>query len=451
MPSSLKGKKRSDGVPDKIKELLAADMQACGGIQEFERENRQALKHILQGDAYTNYFDSGGDKRAVQNLVNNWKLRCPLNDDWLAKVYIPLCLSGDTEELPANTCPADPYNNNDTLFEPESKNPKEQSTPTKRHSKPTQKYKPTLRTAMAHPQNRLGEKLVIPLFDGIILVILWVDSKLSNLEHVISDDGLSVKQRKKIPNPDSAAQLLAKCPFANNPYHVVTKTVEQELQRLKPAEGTGDKWTESVCVTLDEEVLPAFVDLTGNQTDDVVFDCDGNGRQMISFFLKTRASAVPKKGVYRGSSQHDNYNPNDMDVGSDGGAEEARATVERQMAQLRQEQQALNAAMQREMQNTMRAMMQDFMQIQLQAQQQANNQQRRPVQNLQPASEEQQQPTYYDAATGPIGSPRKRKALAVETVPNDAPSSEFSFSFAEPPVVSSSQEIDPFQSQEHEY
>jgi len=218
----------------------------------------------------------------MSNLVNTWKRNYPTNEEWLAKVCIPVCLEKaatnpqasrvDIEATePKNENTENQFYNADTSNAYCKSNQQERPSPMQVFSRPI-KSREKVCAKMTSSHNKLGEKLVVPPFDGLILVILWIDSKLSNLEHVVSDDGLSVMQRKKVPNPKSAAQLLAKCPFANFPYHVVTKTLEQALQPLKPKEGNGDRWIDSVCVTLNEEVMPAFVNVKGNQTDDVAFD-----------------------------------------------------------------------------------------------------------------------------------------------------------------------------------
>jgi len=159
---------------------------------------------------------------------------------------------------------------------------------------------------------------------------------------------------------------------------------------------------------------------------------------MISFFLKTRASAVPKKGICRDGQAYNN--PTGMDVGGDdssfsfahtnAGVDDNKAAIEEQLARMRQEQHLCNICMQQELQNSMQTMMQGLMQAQLQAQQQVHEQTQQNWRNQakQPACDGAPEPTNAP-------SPKKRKAPKAETVPNDAASVSSDFFFASPSLA----------------
>ena len=175
------------------------------------------------------------------------------------------------------------------------------------------------------PRNELGKKIVVPLPLGLYFVGIWAECNLKNIEYVISEDGFSVVQRVKKPNPKSASDLLSFYTWHNDQLNVVVRSVEDALIKLKDKTSAEDKWTESEIVTLEEEVIRVFVDSRGNplEEDEVGHRVDEDGRQFITFFLKTVEAhrTTPKKATFgRGS-------PNGMNVGGD---DESEAMFEEQ-------------------------------------------------------------------------------------------------------------------------
>lgn len=173
-----------------------------------------------------------------------------------------------------------------------------------------------------HPtmSNSLGDAIQVTLPNGIIFVALWVDIKLhpSTLETLVSQDGMSVMQRTKKPSPRNAKELLSHYSWAKDPMNVVVNSVDAELKKLKKATVTATEWKETDIILLEEEVIRQFVDIYGNATNEIGYKTDSDGRQMITFFLKTlRAHEVaPTAAKFTNSGA--TSSPNGMDVGEDG-------------------------------------------------------------------------------------------------------------------------------------
>jgi len=181
--------------------------------------------------------------------------------------------------------------------------------------------------------NKLGKKIIIPLPKGLFFCIVWVDSKLSNLKIVVSDDGLSIKMRSKVPKPDTVAELLSHCTWAADEENVVTQHVDEEITRLKDSlkSNGDDEWTDAEIFSLDQEVIRTFTDRKGQPTGGIGFNSDKDGRQIIAFFVKTseahqsRPMAGTFKNTNNSSSSNNNNNNNTnnnhdatgMDVGGD--------------------------------------------------------------------------------------------------------------------------------------
>jgi len=303
------------------------------------------------------YLERGNPLRhKIRNLVADWKTYS--REKYLSKVVIPYIIQRVEEPLEEkdddsiNTATylpaADEERNNTTaetnyctdeeqdfsfnIIEPAS-NPK-----TKKKSRPDIpiSIKKPRSSTTSHPKktlnnmaNELGKTLVVKMPDnGMYFAIVWVDSKLTNLEFVVSEDGCSVIQRSKTPQPASASTLLSHCSWAKDPFHVVVNSVNAELKTLKEKAQTKlkDQWTNHEIITLDEEVLRAFVDIRGNPTNSIGYNSDADGRQIITFFLKTMEAhrTVPSKGKFTNSNTQtsndatgDNGSRTGMDVGDE--------------------------------------------------------------------------------------------------------------------------------------
>ena len=303
MPSPLKGKRKSQGVPHTLKKLLAKDIEAAGGPFVFTQGEKPGLESILKREPYQQHLTFiNNNKKSVRNLVDSWKNKKYYKDteDWLAKVYIPVVLR-NTEE----TCQATSNIDSDTETEDEDEaycNPPVDSQKKKMTNKPTQ-------------HNKIGDRIVAPLSRGLILVIYWVDSKLSNLDVRVSADGLSVLYRTKMSHPKTASELLSHYSWGSDPTNMAVGALDTLLasDELRPAPESTEWSDAEVIVALDEPVVRTFVDIKGNETGHIGHKSDHAGRQTITFLLKTESSnrVAPTAGIFTNngpkSGDHDMY------------------------------------------------------------------------------------------------------------------------------------------------
>jgi len=342
------------GVPRKVREQLAVDIKEAGGIQDFDKEEKFALDQLLNKRKDV-YLERGNPLRhKMRNLVADWKSHS--KEKHLSKVVVPYMIqrvedsSNEADDESTNTATFSQHScqpvkskdcNNSTkkssncADEDEGlcSNLKETTSPLPKKTKP----KPHIPIASKKTQlsahkrvwnrnmaNELGKTLVVKMPDnGLHFAIVWVDSKLSNLEFVVSEDGFSVLQRSKTPQPDSASDLLSHCTWASDPFHVVINSVNAELKMLKEKAQAKqkDQWTNSEVITLDEEVVRAFVDIHGNPTNSVGYNGNSDGRQIITFFLKTMEAhrTIPSKGNFT-NSDSTKQGPTGMEVGDEDGS-----------------------------------------------------------------------------------------------------------------------------------
>ena len=319
MPSPLKGKKRSNGVCRKVRKQLAKDIFKAGGIQNFDKNKDQALREILnredRKEVYAPYKRNAHSRIAIQNLVNRWKGWD--NEKYLELVHIPLVLEADNA-----VCPDTSDDEEDISDEEEinSKPPQPPQSAPKKRAIPlrTQKISTKSQTTMA---NELGKKIVGTLPKGIILCIIWVDTKLSNLDFYFGDDGYSVKMKTRIPNPADASELLGHYgAWSSDKQNVAVSTLDDILLAIKGDKPT-DRWEETEIVTAEEELVKAFVDNRGKPLEkkNIGHRTDKEGRQYITFFLKTlraqQSQHTAARSCFGGSH---NPGPNGMDIGEEG-------------------------------------------------------------------------------------------------------------------------------------
>ena len=328
--SPLKGKLRSTGVPKDIRRQLAQHIKELGGPFEFDKDGKESLIDIIRKEPYCDFIDKKVvTKKQLQNLVDSWKHKATYKnkEEWLAKYYIPICLSDEeacrtyytTTTIPPEACSTTNATPSQESTVPpvfvEEEVEKQSSPPPKEKTPPTKKVPRQNNNTMAIV-DELGKRWVVPLSGGLILVIIWVDMKLSNMEVSISEDGLSIIKVSAKPNPKDAAELLSNYPWASDSKNFVVATVNGLLNNpengIRPEPGERD---EEVLAFLDEEVMREFVDINGSPTGDIRFHTDAAGRQKITFFLKTmkahQAENAKKAGRFR------NYSPTGMHVGGD--------------------------------------------------------------------------------------------------------------------------------------
>ena len=321
---------RQTGVDPLVRKQLAIDIEEAGGIQIFDKGNPRALDDILNISAKYNQETIGrgsAERRKIRNLVQQWKRYT--REQCLARVLIPFVVQRSALARPSQ----EPSNNSTTNSDSDEADSEEEPPATSANTnqkisdtrktsplrKPSKLPSKTSNTAMT---NELGSKLVVPIpTKGLNFVVYWVDSNLRNLEVTVSEDGFSVSLASKRPNPDGTADLLSHYPWASDADNVVASTVQKELEDLKKDPNDPDVWTKTVIVSLDEEVVRTFVDNKGNLTGDVGYNHGKDGRQIISFFLKTVEAhrTAPRKGKF---TNNGNANPSGMDIGGEDNSSE---------------------------------------------------------------------------------------------------------------------------------
>lgn len=168
--------------------------------------------------------------------------------------------------------------------------------------------------------NELGELIMLYFECGLIFVNYWVDSNLSGLELNIRDDGLGVVLKSKRPIAKQAYDVIPNYSWANDPKNFVVKGLETELEKLNH-KFKKEASKEKVICEFKEKVSLSFYDVNGEKTNDVMHRQDNEGRQSISFFVKTVRSIkdTPTAGVFV-SNDFSPENDQDMD---DSGSEAA--------------------------------------------------------------------------------------------------------------------------------
>lgn len=331
------------GVPVKVRKQLAIDIEAAGGIQDFDKEKRFSLDDILSKKEHIYKDTKHPLRRKIQNLVyTQWK-HFP-RDKYFEKVLIPFLIRPEAPPSVSSNRSKKPVQEPKARI-PESNQP---TTPTSNWTTPLKKNTNFQgRSNRTMTMNKLGEKIVKYLPKGIILVVYWVDCKLSNMEIVISEDGYSVKQRKKTPNPKGANELLSHYAWAKDDFNVAVVTLDDEVLTLKNASkqhNIADGWDEKVIVSLDEEVIRSFVDNKGNLSNHIGYNNDGEGHQYITFFLKTTEAhhTIPQKGTFSNdgctssTSNGTNDGTSGMDTGDNGAeaVEDVRAEMDGRMNEI---------------------------------------------------------------------------------------------------------------------
>ena len=362
-------------MPDYVREQLAQDIEAGGGIKHFEKIPN-ALEILLNNPAkshiYGDFPKQSPERRRLRNLVYAWKKFSA--EDYFEKVLIPFVLPHNKTTFGSTAAPPEPS----TFEEPSLWNiSKDDEVSSTRKVKTKTKQSPSQKQTM----NVLGKHMVVPLPKGLCFVGVWAECNLSNLEFIISEDGCSVIQRTKKPNPKDASSFLAHYPWSRDADNVVVSSVDDALQQLMRNQSSEkEMWTETELVSLDKEVIRVFVDnrgkpLVGENVPSVGHRTDEDGRKVITFFLKTVDAhrTSPAKAKFAG-----NTHPSGMNIGGDEeGSMFAEETVDDVRAEMDERFDEVQTAMQKMMmqqQQTIQQQMQSMMAFMQQMQQQPHPQ-----------------------------------------------------------------------------
>ncbi len=378
-----KGKK-DEGVPKKVRQQLAIDIESAGGIQDFDKDKTQALCKLLNNPKHRALYGNKGDpiRRQIRNLVYvQWK-RFP-RDKYFENVLIPFVLQREeVGEGEAHFSDADEDNteeeDEEEITPPTPKKTTRKEPVGRTKIEPVSATKPEPIRSKSNKMNRLGDQILVVLPKGLFLVAVWVECNLDNIEFIISEDGFSVIKRTKKPNPSNASDLLSHYSWARDSDNVVVSTLDDKLNEIKKNDAV--EWKESELITLPKEVIRVFVDNRGRPLGDkeasVGHHTDTDGRKIVTFFLKTVDAhrTTPSKAKFSSSG------PSGMTVEEDDlsssmyeeTVEEVKAEMEdrfndmaRNMADQISKLQAQNLEMQKRM----------FEQMQQQQAQQAQQQQ----------------------------------------------------------------------------
>ena len=75
--------------------------------------------------------------------------------------------------------------------------------------------------------------------------------------------------------------------WCNDDNNVVVRHLNNAVKSLRKRIKDCDKWDSRTLINFNEEVIRKFVDINGKQTNEVKHITDDDGRQRISFFVKT--------------------------------------------------------------------------------------------------------------------------------------------------------------------
>lgn len=134
-------------------------------------------------------------------------------------------------------------------------------------------------------------------------MIAWVAQRLdTNILEIVIQKRQVIKRTKKPSARQNAAKMLEAMGYdwASTRNHSVVKSLEDTLSEIQEErEAIHDNgWEEEVICEFPEDVLNYFVDVDGNPTGCASYDIDKDGRQSISFFVKTvcsRERAAPAR------------------------------------------------------------------------------------------------------------------------------------------------------------
>ena len=173
----------------------------------------------------------------------------------------------------------------------------------------------------AQKENELGKQIVLKMPGGILFCILWIDAKLNakTLKFMVSHDGMSLIQQKKMPLPKSASKLLRVYKWGGQKKHTTVETLQDELARLTHGLSKEDMWEPTEVLHFSEAMLPEFYNDRGQPHGTIQYDVDSAGRQFILFHLKTVAAhqKAPEAGIFSNSHGRSRKKRYSMDVDTD--------------------------------------------------------------------------------------------------------------------------------------
>lgn len=306
-----------------MRKQLAIDIEAGGGIQEFDSANRFALDGILNDPERDDIYQGRDDPRwckQVRNLVfTQWKKFS--REKYLTRVIIPFGIQPPKKSKPPPPKPdisppsspksgiaSSSFSEEETVAKPV---PRARATPPTT-AKVNTRYDRSMTT-----DNCLGKQLLLTLPKGLIFCVIWVDSKLSNLNPFITGDGMEVKVRSRKPCPANAAALIPHYDWATDDTNYVVAALDEELTRLKPDDDAPPENNDLARVRLPEEVIKSFVNHKGVPVTESQLQHYTNpaGQQIITFFLKTVAAHQSQQNHSRGFFAH-NQQPIGMGIPS---------------------------------------------------------------------------------------------------------------------------------------
>jgi hypothetical protein len=217
-----------------------------------------------------------------------------------------------------------------------------------------------------------GKIISIYLPNGIIFGTAWVATLDPNIfEIVIAEDGMSVLQKTKTPDPESAKELLVSMyNWASDENNMVVQHLNAVLKRLRKELTPATKWDTRVLMKTQEEVIREFVDINGKPTSHIPHTIDADGRQRICFFLKTLKAheQVPRPakfvGVNGASTRTTDTNDDDIsldDSSSYGNAASVQAEVDLKLNKMAADIQDHANIMRNEIRADVQGMMKQFM------------------------------------------------------------------------------------------
>ena len=161
----------------------------------------------------------------------------------------------------------------------------------------------TKQTASSTPimtEDEMGKIITTKLENGLIFCTAWVDTKLDKniLKILVADDGMSVIQKTKKPEPQPASQMLSMYPWASDRSNGIIINMDAKMKRLRKLDSKKDKWVTKTLLQLDEEVMRKFVDIDGTLSNNVFHKRDDDGRQRVSFMLKSVQSHDTEEGNF---------------------------------------------------------------------------------------------------------------------------------------------------------
>jgi hypothetical protein len=239
---------------------------------------------------------------------------------------------------------------------------------------PTRKIKNiSMKPNMSYQE--LGKIISIDLPNGLIFCTAWVDAKLDPniLEIVVAEDGMSVLEKTKMPEPKSGSALVSMYGWASDENNMVVQSLNAVLKRLKKELTSSSKWDTKVLMRTQEEVMREFVDIDGKPTSHIPYMVDADGRQRICFFLKTLRAheQIPQAAKFvafnGGAHPRRAMHTDDDDISiddsfSDGNAASVHAEVDEKLNKMATDMQNHTSNMRNEIRGDVENMMKQFIQ-----------------------------------------------------------------------------------------